>query len=165
MIHQLRALWTRLRGLFGHLRTDQEINDEIESHLRLLTERYVRQGMSEAEAACAARRQFGNVTLLLEVNRDMRGFRVIDTFMQDLRFGARMIGNNPGFSFVIVITLALAIGVNTAVFTIVNPFLYRNMPFRGHDRLAYVAVVDTRPSGDEPLDVFSYPIIVISKSG
>jgi putative ABC transport system permease protein len=157
MIHQLRALWTRLRGLFGRLRADQEINDEIESHLRLLTERYIRQGMSEAEADCAARRQFGNVTLLLEVNRDMRGFRVIDTFMQDLRFGARMIGNNPGFSFVVVITLALAIGVNTAVFTIVNPLLYRSLPFRGHDRIAYVAVVDTRPGGDEPLDAFSYP--------
>src|SRR5262245_25695960 len=86
----------------------------------------------------------------------MRGFRVIDTFFRDLKFGVRMIGKNPGFSFVIVITLALAIGVNTAVFTIVNPFLYRGLQFRGHDRIAYVAIIDKRPGGDGPLDVFSY---------
>ena len=64
MIHYLRALAARLRGLFGDRRADRELDDEIETHLRLLTERYVRQGMTEDEAARAARRQFGNVTLL-----------------------------------------------------------------------------------------------------
>jgi predicted permease len=156
MTHYLRVLATRLRGLFGDRGADRELDGEIETHLRLLAERYVRQGMSEYEAARAARRQFGNVTLLQEANREMRGFRVIDTFFQDLKFGIRMIGKNPGFSFVIVITLALAIGANSAVFTIVNPFLYRSLPFHGHDRVAYVAIIDTRPGGDEPVDVFSY---------
>ncbi|HEX5083018.1 MAG TPA: ABC transporter permease [Blastocatellia bacterium] len=157
MIHYFRALAARLRGLFGKRGAQSELDEEIELHLRLLTERYVRQGMTEEEAARAARRQFGNVTLLQEVNHEMRGFRFIDTFFHDLKFGVRMIGKNPGFSFVVVITLALAIGVNTAIFTIVNPFLYRGLPFRGHDRIAYVAVVDTRGHGDEPLDAFSYP--------
>jgi predicted permease len=156
MIHYFRALAARLRGLFGKRGAQLELDEEIETHLRLLTERYVRQGMTEEEAARAARRQFGNVTLLQEVNREMRGFRVIDTFFQDLKFGVRMIGKKPVFSFVVVTTLALAIGVNTAVFTIVNPLLYRKLPFRGHDRIAYVAIIDTRPGGDEPLDVFSY---------
>ena len=59
MIHYLRALAARLRGLFGGRRADRDLDDEIETHLRLLTERYVRQGMSEDGAACAARRQFG----------------------------------------------------------------------------------------------------------
>jgi len=71
MIHHLRALAARLRGLFGDRRAERELDKEIETHLRLLTERYVRQGMTED--ARAARRQFGNVTLLPEVNRELLG--------------------------------------------------------------------------------------------
>jgi PadR family transcriptional regulator len=88
MTHYLRALAARLRGLFGDRRVDRELNDEIEAHLRLLTERYVRQGMTSAEAALAARRQFGNVTLLREEHRDMRGIRLIDTLFQVLAEGS-----------------------------------------------------------------------------
>jgi hypothetical protein len=68
MIHQLRALASRVRSLFGDRKADRDLDDEIEAHLRLLAERYVRQGMTEAEAEWASRRQFGNVTLLKEVN-------------------------------------------------------------------------------------------------
>jgi hypothetical protein len=78
MIHYLRALAARLRGLYGNRRADRELDDEIEAHLRLLAERYVCHGMTEAEAAWAARRQFGNVTLLKEVNREMRGIKFIE---------------------------------------------------------------------------------------
>jgi putative ABC transport system permease protein len=73
MIHYLRALMARLRGLFGTRKTDRELNDEIQAHLELLTERFVKQGMPQDEATSAARRQFGNVTSLKEVNREMRG--------------------------------------------------------------------------------------------
>ena len=86
MIHYLRALAARLRGLFGDRRAEREFDDDIRAHLELLTERYVRQGMTETEAAQAARRQFGNVTLLQEVNREMRGIRSIETLFQDLRY-------------------------------------------------------------------------------
>jgi hypothetical protein len=85
MIHYLRALAARLRGLSRDRRADRELDDEIRAHLELLTERYVRQGMTEAEAASAARRQFGNITLLKEANREMRGIRLIETAIQDLR--------------------------------------------------------------------------------
>ncbi|HEV2666175.1 MAG TPA: permease prefix domain 1-containing protein, partial [Blastocatellia bacterium] len=105
MTHYLRALAAKLRGLFGDRRADQELDAEIETHLRLLTERNIRRGMSEDEAAQAARRQFGNVTLLKEVNREMRGIRFIDTFFQDLRYGVRMLRRNSGLTCVAVLTL------------------------------------------------------------
>src|SRR5215510_3605331 len=94
MIHHLRALAARLRGLFGDRGADRELDDEIEAHLRLLAERYVRQGMTEGEAAWAARRQFGNVTLLREVNSEMRGIRFIETLFQDVRYGLWMMRKN-----------------------------------------------------------------------
>jgi putative ABC transport system permease protein len=151
MIHYLRALVAKLRELFGGSRADRELDDEIETHLRLLTERYVRQGMSEVESARAARRQFGNVTLLKEANREMRRIGFIDTLVQDLRFGARMLLKRKGLTAIAVLSLALGIGANTAVFSLADAFLWRALPEVSNDRLFTLA------RGDGMTWACSYP--------
>ena len=107
MIDYFRAIVARLRGLFGDRWADRELDEEIETHLRLLTERYVRQGMSDDEAGRAARSQFGNVTLLKEDHREMRGIRFIETLAQDVRYGLRMLRKNPSFTFVAMLDVGV----------------------------------------------------------
>jgi putative ABC transport system permease protein len=138
MIDYFRALAARLRGFLGDRGADQELDDEIETHLRLLTERYVRQGMTEAEAARAARRQFGNVTLLKEDHREMRGIRFIESVFQDVRYGLWMLRRNPGFTLAAILTLSLGIGANTAIFSVVNGVLLSALPYPQPERLAMI---------------------------
>jgi putative ABC transport system permease protein len=134
----LRALAARVRGLFGDRRADQELDDEIETHLRLLAERYVRQGMTEEEAARTARRQFGNVTLLKEEYREMRGVRFIESVFQDVRYGLWMLRRSPGFTLAAVLTLSLGIGANTAIFSVINGVLLSQLPYPQPERLAMI---------------------------
>ncbi len=138
MIHYLRELAARLRGLFGGRRADREFGDEIEVHLRLLTERFVGRGMSEIEAARAARRQFGNVILLQEAHRDMRGIRFIETLFQDLSFGVRMLLKSKGFTAVAALSLALGIGANTAIFSLLDALLLKPLPVGQPEQLVFV---------------------------
>src|SRR5262245_50091696 len=100
--------------------------------------------MSEAEAAWVARRQLGNVTLLKEVNREMRRIRLIDTIVHDVRYGLRMLLKNPGFTFVAALTLALGIGANTAIFSVVNALVLRPLPYPDSERLVWVEEVSKR---------------------
>lgn len=121
---------------------DTEFDEEMREHLRLLTERYVRKGMSPDAAATAARRQFGNTGLIKEDRRNMLTFPKIETFWRDLRYGARQLRLNPLFTTVAVLSLALGIGANTAVFTLLDQLVLRLLPVSDPARLVMIWPTD-----------------------
>ncbi len=120
-----RSWAAKVRGVLTQKRQDNEFDAELESHLHLLTERYLRQGMSRGDAASAARRQFGNITLLRERQRAQRSFLSPAEWWGDIRFGLRMMMKKPGSNAAVVLALGLGIGMNGAVFTFVNALLLR----------------------------------------
>jgi len=121
----LRVWAARAIGLLTGRRQDLDFDSEIQTHLRLLTERYLSQGMSRTDADAAARRQFGNATLLKERQRAQRGFLSPAEWWGDIRFGTRMIMKRPGSNAAVVLVLMLGIGMNAAVFSFVNALLLR----------------------------------------
>ncbi len=123
-------MWTRLVTLCSRLgfawareRLDDEARDEFDAHLDLLVERYVRSGMTPGEARVAARRQFGNVTVVREEIYQMNGIRWVEGVAQDVRHACRQLRHSPGFSAVVIATLGLGIGGTTAVFSVVQAVL------------------------------------------
>jgi hypothetical protein len=129
----LRRLLAKVRGLFGFRET--EFDNELVEHLNLLTERYVRQGMTPEDARQAARRQFGNTTLLQEDRREMQTIAAIDALGRDVRYAARALRRNPAFAGAIVVTLALGIGANTAIFSVYDAVLLKPLPYGDPERI------------------------------
>jgi putative ABC transport system permease protein len=134
-------------------RFDRELEEEMRFHLELKMEEKVDAGVSSEEARSAAQRQFGNQTLLREVSREMWAVKSIETLVQDLRYGARMLLKHPGFTFAAALTLTLGIGVNTALFTVFDALMLKPLPVKDSDSLVSFSGVD-RNGGRQPL--FSY---------
>ncbi len=134
----LRILVSRIRALL-HLRDlDSELDQEIQSHLHLLEQEYLAQGMNATDARYAARRSFGAASQMKEEYRDQRGMRPLEILWQDLRYSIRALTHSPGFTIVAILTLALGIGVNTAIFTLVNGILLKKLPLPDANRVVQI---------------------------
>ena len=136
--HWLFTIPLRLRSLFRRAQADQELDDELRDHLERKPEKYVAQGLTEEEARRRARLDLGGFEQTKEKCRDARHVNWIQDFVQDLRFGLRMLLKSPAFSAVAVITLALGIGSVAAIFSIADTSLLNPLPFPHSDRLVSV---------------------------
>ena len=132
---KLRVLLSRLKGLVSRGRADSALDDDIQAHLELLTRDYIQRGLSPRDAQAAARRAFGGVEQMKESYRDQRGLPTIETFLHDLRYAARMVGRDPAFATVAIISLAIGIGAPTAAFSVFNAVVLRALPVSDPDRL------------------------------
>jgi predicted permease len=151
----------RTVALFSARRREADLNDEIQAHLDTLTDDYVRRGLSLAAACAAARREFGGVDQVKETCRDQRSLPFVETFAQDVRYALRALRASPGFAAAAILSLALGIGANSAVFSVVNAALMKDLPVKDPERLATASWRRTGAGGGNvptPGEFFSYPV-------
>src|SRR5215510_4007500 len=153
MLNKLRL---RLRALFFKPKMEDELQAELEFHLEREIEENIIRGMTPEEARLAALRSFGGVERVKEESRDVRGVRLLEEVWQDLRYGARMLVKNPGFTTIAVLTLALGIGANTAIFSVANAVFFPSPSFVEPAQV----VTFTPAAGNRNFYYVSYPAYI-----
>ena len=153
MKHSLQEAFNRVRAFFSQAQLDQELNEEMTSHLEMAVEENMRRGMSREEARRQALIRFGGVQQARELHRETRGLPWLDVLKQDLRFTFRTLRRDRAFSTVAVLILALGIGANIAVFSVVNTILLRPLPFRDSQQL--LRIVEKDPKAGESSKTYS----------
>ena len=142
-MRQIRAALMRIRGLFGTAPKERELESELDSHLHMLIDEYVGAGMTPAEARRQALARFGGVESVKESYRDRRGLPLIETTLRDARYALRTLRRNPGTTALGILVMALAIGANTAVFSVVHAVLLNPLPYPHPDRIVTLTYLAT----------------------
>jgi len=150
----LRLFLARVASLLRGRRMDDRLDEEMAAHLDLATEDFIARGLTPGDARREALKQFGGVLQTRERHREVRGFAVLDSLRQDLRYAIRSYRHSPGFTFVALVTLTLAIGANTAIFSLLNALVLRDLPVR--DPRSLVQLTTINRSSEE--GYLSYPM-------
>jgi predicted permease len=155
MMEWFNILMARLRALFRRESVLQDIEEELRIHVEMETETNIKRGMPPDEARAAALKSFGNPSRNTELGYDIRGGGWLETVWQDLRYGARMLLKQPGFTLIAVISLALGIGANTAIFSLVDAVLLKLLPVKSPEQLVALETFNQRGERNK---IFSHPI-------
>jgi putative ABC transport system permease protein len=142
MLNRIKVLLQRIRGLFSRRWLDEEFQQELDSHLEMLTEENLRRGLPPEKARRTARVQLGGITQLRETNREIWGFPWIESLLQDLRYGLRQLRRNPGFSAAVIGVASLGIAATCIVFSFADAAVFRALPYKNVSRLVAVEMTD-----------------------
>lgn len=157
----LGEFWRRLKFFFRRKSFQLDLQEEMEFHLEMKARALREAGVAPAEAGPAAQRHFGNTLLRRESSREAWGWNLLETVLQDLRYGLRQLRRSPGFTLIAVLTLALGIGANTAVFTLVDALMLKSLPVTDPQQLYSLGADDnccemTGLQGN--FTIYSYPL-------
>src|SRR5580765_8425777 len=136
----LRSVGARLRGLLHRRQLEAEMDEELRSHLELAAEENLREGLPPDEAWRAAKQRLGGMEQAKEAYRDASGFPRLESWVRDIQFSLRLMQQRPGFTAAAVLTLALGIGANTAIFTLMDAVMLRSLPVQKPGELQLLAM-------------------------